>query len=237
MTGTFVRSSTTTWMSTLRQAARDFTMPAKKGWPLSSWNRCKAVNWCPTCQKKPRQSLPVLHILRHSGLSVGVKPARSDLRAVWHEFHGDARGQCPYRVHGSSRRVGPRRGRNAPTCCDSYPGKNAGRLYRLRHCMPCPKNVDIPGIFATYNRRYVEGKSRAQFDYLLCTALRKNASAASNCVGCGKCERHCPQHIEIRKELKNAGKALKGPVYKLARKLIKLLKAFCLRKGKTKTPI
>ncbi|KZL90433.1 hypothetical protein CLMAG_42040 [Clostridium magnum DSM 2767] len=26
---------------------------------------------------------------------------------------------------------------------------------------------------------------------------------ASNCVQCGKCEQHCPQHISIREELKN----------------------------------
>jgi len=94
------------------------------------------------------------------------------------------------------------------------------------YCMPCPKNVDIPGIFAAYNRRYTEGKFRGIFDYLMCTALRKNASAASNCVGCGKCEQHCPQHIEIRKELKNAGNELEGVVYKLARKVIRGRDAF-----------
>ncbi len=94
------------------------------------------------------------------------------------------------------------------------------------YCMPCPKNVDIPGTFAIYNRRYSEGKRAARKEYLKCTALRKNPSSASNCVGCGKCEGHCPQNIEIRKELKQAQRELEGPVYKAARGVIKLLKVF-----------
>ena len=94
------------------------------------------------------------------------------------------------------------------------------------YCMPCPKNVDIPGVFAAYNRSCAEGKSRGRFDYLICTALRKTPTAASNCIGCGKCEMHCPQHIEIRKHLKEAQKELEGPLYKIARKLIRLLKAY-----------
>ena len=90
------------------------------------------------------------------------------------------------------------------------------------YCMPCPKNVDIPGTFAAYNRRYAEGKFWGLYDYVMCTALRKNSTAASNCVQCGKCEKHCPQHIQIREELKNAKKELEGPVYKVAQKVIKL---------------
>ena len=89
------------------------------------------------------------------------------------------------------------------------------------YCMPCPKGVDIPGTFAAYNRRYAEGKFWSFVDYVMCTTLRKNSTAASNCVGCGKCEKHCPQHIEIRKNLKNAQKELETPLYKVVRKVVK----------------
>ena len=87
-------------------------------------------------------------------------------------------------------------------------------------------NVDIPGTFAAYNRRYSDGKFWGLFDYVMCTALRQTSTAASNCIECGKCEKHCPQGIEIRKELKNARKELEGPLYKLARKINTILKLF-----------
>lgn len=94
------------------------------------------------------------------------------------------------------------------------------------YCMPCPKGVDIPGTFAAYNRRYSEGKFWSLRDYFMCTALRKNSSSASNCIGCGKCEKHCPQAIEIRKELKNAAKELEGPLYKTLKKAANLFVRF-----------
>lgn len=93
------------------------------------------------------------------------------------------------------------------------------------YCMPCPKNVDIPGTFALYNSYYVD-KKKAKEEYLMCTALRQTSSAASNCVECGKCEKHCPQQIEIRKELKNAKKKLETPIYKVARQFIKWFKVY-----------
>ena len=88
------------------------------------------------------------------------------------------------------------------------------------YCMPCPKGVDIPGTFAAYNRRFAEGKFWSLVDYVICTTIRKNSTAASNCVGCGKCEKHCPQHIEIRKCLKDAQKELETPLYKVVRNVI-----------------
>ena len=88
------------------------------------------------------------------------------------------------------------------------------------YCMPCPKNVDIPGTFAAWNRRYQEGKFWGFIDYVICTMLRKNSTAASNCVRCGKCEKHCPQHIAIRDKLEEAQKELEGPLYRVCRKLL-----------------
>lgn len=94
------------------------------------------------------------------------------------------------------------------------------------YCMPCPKKVDIPGTFAAYNRRFSEGKFWALKEYFMCTTLRKDSTAASNCIGCGKCEQHCPQGIEIRKCLKDAEKELEIPVFKAAHKIAKFFVKF-----------
>ena len=58
-------------------------------------------------------------------------------------------------------------------------------------------------------------------EYFMNTALRKNATGASMCVQCGRCEAHCPQHIPIREKLKEAQRVLEGPVYKIGSKVIK----------------
>ena len=92
------------------------------------------------------------------------------------------------------------------------------------YCMPCPKGVDIPGTFRCYNAMYSEGKKSGRRDYLQCTAFRKDTSSASQCISCGKCETHCPQHIEIRKELKNAAAELEDVKYKVMKTGIQLLK-------------
>lgn len=89
------------------------------------------------------------------------------------------------------------------------------------YCMPCPKGVDIPGTFSAYNKRYSDGWFISMKEYFMCTVMRKDSTSASNCVGCGKCEKHCPQNIEIRKELENAEKTLETPIYKTAKKVVK----------------
>lgn len=94
------------------------------------------------------------------------------------------------------------------------------------YCMPCPNNVDIPGTFAAYNRKFQEGSYSAFIEYLMCTALRKNSTAASNCSGCGKCEKHCPQNIRIRDKIREAGKSLEGPMYKVSAKVVKVFAKF-----------
>ncbi len=88
-----------------------------------------------------------------------------------------------------------------------------------RYCMPCPNNVDIPGTFAAYNHRYTEGLVAGLKEYFMCTVLRTNPTMAKNCIGCGLCEKHCPQHIAIREELKKARKVLENPVVRIAARI------------------
>lgn len=85
------------------------------------------------------------------------------------------------------------------------------------YCMPCPKGVDIPGSFRCHNVSYTDNYSNGFREYLMCTTMRakEKRSNASKCIECGKCEQHCPQGIEIRKELKNVKKRFESPVYKL----------------------
>lgn len=91
------------------------------------------------------------------------------------------------------------------------------------YCMPCPQGVDIAGTFANYNRMYSENKRKARMDYIMATSLKKKTSDYSQCISCGKCEKHCPQHIEIRKELMVAGKELMPPPYRVAQKLVRFI--------------
>lgn len=88
------------------------------------------------------------------------------------------------------------------------------------YCQSCPRGVDIPGAFAAYNRYHNEEKYGAFMDYLKCTTLRKNSAAAGSCIGCGKCEAHCPQGIPIRQELKKVQKTFETPIYKIARRCV-----------------
>lgn len=90
-----------------------------------------------------------------------------------------------------------------------------------RYCMPCPKGVNIPGIFSCYNHMYSESKSSGRLEYFQTIALRTEPCDASLCIKCGKCEKHCPQSIPIREKLVEADKALNPPFVKLYNKAAK----------------
>ena len=95
------------------------------------------------------------------------------------------------------------------------------------YCMPCPHGVDIPGCFSYYNDKYLMNPRSAKFEYIRnLGGLAAHPSNASLCQRCGKCEPHCPQHIEIIKELAQVRREMEGPLYKpmvfIARKLMKI---------------
>ena len=81
-----------------------------------------------------------------------------------------------------------------------------------KYCMPCPYGIDIPAVLLHYNKCVNEGNlptssqsedyRRARRAFLIgydrsVPRLRQ----ASHCIGCGQCVSHCPQSIEIPKEL------------------------------------
>ena len=84
-----------------------------------------------------------------------------------------------------------------------------------RYCMPCPRGVDIPGIFHFYNLMGMQSKRETRFEFAQNFGVRETPGYATLCVGCGKCEQHCPQRIPIRDKLKEADRALRPPLYKL----------------------
>ncbi len=68
----------------------------------------------------------------------------------------------------------------------------------------CPKNIPIPRYFSLYNadkQESPEKKWTSQGSYY--ERLTESFGKASDCVGCGQCERACPQHLTIRKYLKD----------------------------------
>ncbi|MBQ8983907.1 MAG: aldo/keto reductase, partial [Lachnospiraceae bacterium] len=97
-----------------------------------------------------------------------------------------------------------------------------------RYCMPCPKGVDIPGIFRCYNAMYTESKREGRFEFAQTVGLTKEPAFASQCIECGKCEQHCPQNIPIREKLKEADKALRPLPFKVG---INVVRKYMFRKS------
>ena len=80
------------------------------------------------------------------------------------------------------------------------------------YCMPCPFGIDIPGIFAHYNAMVNEGNVGASEEQKIFRKLRSRylttynkavptVRQADHCINCGQCLQHCPQSINIPREL------------------------------------
>ena len=77
------------------------------------------------------------------------------------------------------------------------------------YCMPCPKGVDILGNFRCYNTMYSESRTTGWMQFVQTVGLTREPAFASQCIRCGKCEKHCPQGLPIREKLQEADKALR----------------------------
>ena len=76
-----------------------------------------------------------------------------------------------------------------------------------KYCVDgCPQKINIPGIFSAMNSLTLYGdEERAKGHYNNAT---KDGGKAGDCIGCGQCEKHCPQHLPIRDYLKQVSAEL-----------------------------
>ena len=86
-----------------------------------------------------------------------------------------------------------------------------------KYCMPCPYGIDIPAILVHYNKCVNEGhvaessqdenyrKARRAFLIGYDRSVPR-LRQANHCIGCNQCSPHCPQSINIPKELQRIDK-------------------------------
>ena len=86
--------------------------------------------------------------------------------------------------------------------CEIFRSKDIIPCTACRYCTAgCPKQIAIPDLFACMNTKKVFNDWNQ--DYYYNVVYTAPGRKASDCLKCGKCEKACPQHLEIRKLLED----------------------------------
>lgn len=86
-----------------------------------------------------------------------------------------------------------------------------------KYCMPCPYGLDIPGILLHFNKCINEGNMPSSSKDASYRKARRafligydrsvpRLRQANHCIGCNQCNPHCPQGIDIPKEMQRIDK-------------------------------
>jgi predicted aldo/keto reductase-like oxidoreductase len=90
-------------------------------------------------------------------------------------------------------------------------------VYRIRctgcnYCMPCPRHINIPGCFSTYNLSYAMGWYHGVKNYITSIAvMSEHLGSPRFCIACGACESRCPQKLPIIQFLRLVRRRLEPP--------------------------
>lgn len=71
------------------------------------------------------------------------------------------------------------------------------------YCMPCPYGLDIPGLL-TFRNEMLSSKKKMSAKEIFAAykrAIPEPLRRAEHCTGCGRCNPHCPQLIDVPKEI------------------------------------
>lgn len=86
------------------------------------------------------------------------------------------------------------------------------------YCMPCPAGINIPDTFKYLNIYHMFKKKRSKRDYAIFAGAKTEDGKphwTTSCIDCGKCEKACPQNIEVRKEFEKVRREMEGAGVKL----------------------
>ncbi|MCL1992524.1 MAG: aldo/keto reductase [Spirochaetes bacterium] len=97
------------------------------------------------------------------------------------------------------------------------------------YCMPCPKGVNIPGCFASYNTSFSMGYTLGMKLFVHSTGgTAERPGSPGRCINCGKCEPLCPQSIPIMAELEKVRRRMEPLWFRF----LMYCAALFLRRGK-----
>ena len=92
--------------------------------------------------------------------------------------------------------------------CDVIRATHTIPCTACRYCTDgCPEHILIPDLFSCMNAKQLCHDWNSDCYYEVYT---ENHGKAADCIGCGKCEHSCPQHLPIRELLREVAKTFES---------------------------